>query len=60
MRSVPYSCDRCREAGSPTGILVFPPAPPPDCKYHLTPMTRSPFYDEAGNRIARPTPTEDE
>jgi hypothetical protein len=51
MRSVPFSCKRCKEAGSPTGMLVFVPVEVPNCKYHDEPMVQSEFYDLEGNRI---------
>ncbi len=55
---VPWSCPKCRAEGSPTGLLVFEGGEPPQCKYHPgTTFERSPYYDEAGNRIK---PKEDE
>lgn len=52
MRSVPFSCPRCRESGWPTGGLVFDGAEVPECKYHPGVLfERSPFYDENGLRL---------
>lgn len=52
---VPYSCESCRQRGSPHGLLVFPANgdwPVPECRYHREPlpMTRSRHYDSQGNR----------
>jgi hypothetical protein len=53
---VPYSCEECRQNGSPHAILVFPVGgewPVPECRYHKDPipMIRSKFYDAEGNKI---------